>query len=134
MRVFSEDNKPSLDELLHYGVKGMKWGVRKQTIVAARQRQAQRHRELVRYDDQAQTAPNAKAAKAAENKARKIAVDLQTNDDRITAAHMTRGEQVASVLVAGPVGAAIVVGNKIHVKSVVKETERNRELAKEQGF
>jgi len=29
MRVFPEDNKPSLDELLHYGVKGMKWGVRK---------------------------------------------------------------------------------------------------------
>ena len=24
-----EDDKPSLDELMHYGVKGMKWGIRK---------------------------------------------------------------------------------------------------------
>lgn len=46
MIVFPQYDKPSLDELIHYGVKGMKWGVRKSeptTYSKAERKQAKKN-------------------------------------------------------------------------------------------
>lgn len=134
MRYFGEV-KPSLDELLkHYGTKGMKWGVRKkkyasEEIHAARARQQKRiaDNNAALYEAaSAEKRGDSRAAARGLKRVQKTYNDAMTNEDRVIAAHMTRGEKVASLILGGPVGLAVVGANKIDVKIAARGTDKAR--------
>lgn len=114
MRTIVGEEKPSLESLSHSGVKGMKWGVRKARPTTADIHNA-RQRQLGRANAAVSHPSGAKRA-AAEK-------DFLTNEDRVTAARMTRGEKMAAVILAGPVGGALIVGNQIQVKRIARKTD-----------
>lgn len=132
--IILNDVNPPLEEVLHSGVKGMRWGVRNKRptgsqIHGARQRQDQRLRELFRQDDIASTS-SGRTKISAEAKAKKVAKDFQTNEDRVTAARMTKGEKAISLILTGPIGATVIGLNSLHVRSVARQTDRLREQVK----
>jgi len=132
MRRFAEE-KPSLDELAHYGVKGMKWGVRKANpttseIQGARQRQAIRWQKVIEADQKLQIASSSSQKKSAERQIDKAARDFATNEDRVTAARMTRGEKATALILAGPVGLIVIGANKSNVKRTAKATDQARQV------
>ena len=84
MYIFDETD----GSLAHYGVKGMKWGVRKERIKNARAsvrsqkkaiRQAKKEGHVQRMSD--------------------LQKKLRNDPDRITAGYMTRGEQIVGTIV-----------------------------------
>ena len=108
------------DDLKHFGVKGMKWGVtrdrggsggsgggdkgptRKEKraaanaeIEGARTRQRERSVELERQAFKTYSANGEKATKAALAKYDKMELDLLNNPDAATAARLTSGEKIA---------------------------------------
>lgn len=112
-RIIGEQ-KPPLLSVEHSGVKGMRWGVRQtrpttSDIQNARTRQQSRANTAIIHP-----------SKSTRSRAEK---DFLTNEDRVTAAQMTRGEKMAAVLLAGPVGGAIIVGNKVQVKRIARKTD-----------
>ncbi len=114
MIIVGQD-KPSLADLMQSGVKGMKWGVRKHNpstsdIHNARLRQMQR--------SAAATNPQLSSKKRDA-----AAKDFHTNEDRVTAMHMTRGEKMTAVILAGPLGGALIVANKVQVKRAGRKTD-----------
>lgn len=126
--------KPSLESLAHYGTKGMKWGVRKKKytsaeIKGARIRQHGRQQKLnvaaadVRYAKATKGDVRTKKASERYSKAER---EVRTNEDRLTAMHMTRGEKVAGVLVTGPIGLVALGGNKIARNIIERDIERAR--------
>jgi len=119
------------DVLEHYGVKGMQWGVRKKKptsaeIHSARQRQAQRARELQRHDDVASTASSPAVRAKAIKEARRVAIELQTSEDRVTAARMTTGEKVAATILGGPLGLAVIVARGSAARATAREVDNLR--------
>jgi hypothetical protein len=107
-------DKPDLLSIRHSGIKGMKWGVRKTApttgdIHDARSRQNARANTAVLH-------PSAKTRTAASK-------EFHTSEDRVTAARMTRGEKMAAVLLAGPIGGAVIVGNHVQVKRIARKTD-----------
>jgi hypothetical protein len=135
MKIVNDD-KPSIEDVMaHHGVKGQKWGVRKAKatsaeIHAARQRQDARLRELGRHSDAVDTAPTAKARALATKKAQASARDFQTNEDRVTAARMTRGEKAAALILTGPLGAAIIINNSASRRRITREVDQLRTQVK----
>jgi len=115
------EEKPSLEELAHYGVKGMKWGKRKkyttQEIHDARARQRSRFANL-----EAQVhKTNLSTGKAQEANAKKLVKlhnDLETNKDAAVAARMTKGEKAANLILAGPIGALAIAANNRQVRKL----------------
>lgn len=120
------------DDLKHFGVKGMKWGVtrdrggsggsgggdkgpsRKEKraaanaeIEGARQRQRERAVELERQAFKTYTANGEKAAKAALNKYDRMELDLLNNPDAATASKLTTGEKWVAGIEWGVAGLAL---------------------------
>jgi hypothetical protein len=99
--ILGEEEKPSLDELAHHGVKGMKWGVRKAEITSARDRHFDRmdrlNHEAVRLSFAKSTAEKQKIL----NGIHTIANEKGADQDATTAFHMTRGEKIGSTIVSG---------------------------------
>lgn len=122
------EEKPSLDELLHYGVKGMRWGVRKdrsssagpsrwekrrardQEIKDARARQASRQGETLKAEAALYNSVVTGGRKEAVATLRERQNDYFKNPDYALAAKKTTGEKaVATMLVA--YGAGILAYN-----------------------
>ena len=120
------------DELKHYGKKGMKWGVRKETkaekkaateeqdrkIVAARINQTKRLAEMDRLAAKTYTEKTAKGREEASKSFDKAAKKAINHPDNETAALMTSGERHAarvrmtvSLIGLGIVGAVGVANN-----------------------
>ena len=104
----------------HSGVKGMKWGVRKEhpsgsEIHAARGRQ--KALEVVARKGKTESERTAAAKK------------LLTSEDRVTSARLTTGEKVVAGLLAGPVGLAVIGLNARTVKTVAARTDAARKKA-----
>lgn len=135
--ILGEPDKPSIAEvLIHYGTKGMKWGVRKKKptsddIHAARVRQASRYRKFEKAQDDVNLATNSKSRNAAIRRRDKAEKEHDLNEDRVTAVRMTRGEKFGAVLVAGPLGLGIIAGGAIGARSVRRDVDKAR--AKEQS-
>jgi len=122
--IVGQEDKPPLDELAHYGVKGMKWGVThdtpggggsssptKQDIYAARAKVYAHRQKYGRSYDAYKAALKRGDQKTADyHDKRMLELDRQaaTSDYEATAMRMTRGEKVAAYLLAGPLGLAYV--------------------------
>lgn len=114
------DAKPSLEELAHHGVKGMRWGVRKDhptsaDIHGARARQAAREKTF-------QTAKS----KSARTRA---ATAHRLSEDRVTASRLTLGEKVTLSLVGGPAGLLVIGQNAAFRRSVERNVDKGRKAA-----
>lgn len=118
MKIYGEE-KPSLDYIAHFGVKGMKWGQRKAArrernaqIKSARQRIATKESEIhahVRAANKAKTtAERARHDRLATRKAN----ELFNSPDHLTASRMTTGEKWTTGLLLGG-GTALAVGANV---------------------
>lgn len=125
MTEFVGAEKPSLEELAHHGVKGMKWGQHKapgskpstEQIKDARVRQFSR---LANVNAQAHKL-NLATGKQKDVEAKKYVKlhnDFQTNKDAAVAARMTKGEKAANLILAGPFGAIAIAANAHSVKKL----------------
>ena len=111
MYIFDETD----GTLAHYGVKGMKWGVRKERIKAAR----------------ASVRSQKKDIKEAYKEGRykqmlNLQAKLANDPDRVTAIYMTRGEQlvsglVTSIMTAGAAAPGALAYNWAYGKAVDRE-------------
>lgn len=111
----NEKNMTPEQALQHYGVKGMRWGQRKATIQKARVATGKHERALGKAEQEYLRARNSGKKKATD----KALADLndkfkKREANRLTAATLTRGEQVSSAilgsLIVSPVGAAAFLG------------------------
>lgn len=133
MTYLTGDEKPSLDDLEHHGVKGMHWGQRKARATGPEIRTARSkvHLEADKVRQQAKKAKQAAGTKSAsrENaKLSKMKVDFLNNPDRATAARMTRGEKFASILLTGVASPLTVVS----VGAIAGSSARARTIEKRQ--
>lgn len=124
-------------EMYHYGIKGMKWGVRKnrhtkQDVKAARVRQKARVKQLDDLEDKVYTTkPGSKQNKAAREAYRKKAYEFDTSDDRAVANKLTRGEAavvgITLALTTTPIGAmAGFAGMRAHQSLVERDINKKR--------
>lgn len=132
--IENEKDKPSLDELMHYGVKGMRWGHRKSGISSAdikdaRARTAVRVREVNKAHTAIYKTKNDKDEKKAVQTYDKKRMEYLKNPDRATAQRLTTGEKFAIGLlgisgVGTPAAAGVLAGQqaakKIQERSVAK--------------
>jgi hypothetical protein len=117
--------KPSLEELSHHGVKGMKWGQHKKTqtdlkvvphtgrtnrrptrseILSARQKERSLTDQIKPLDKKYGKDPKTgKLAFSKEHEA--LYAKLFNGDQRIVASYRTRGEKIAATILLGPIGA-----------------------------
>jgi len=122
MRIVRDD-KPSLEELMHFGVKGMRWGERKAPkpttadIHAARGRHNDRINQLHTLNAQSVGASQAKRRQLAQ-KVSKIADEGLKSGDVSVASRATTGEKVVAALLSGGVGVLVV-------KSRMREQKKN---------
>jgi hypothetical protein len=111
------------DFLAHYGVKGMRWGVRgakptSSQIMDARAKQASRQRAINSQIDKTNLATG-KKQEAEAKKLNKMGVDYLKSPDRATAARMTTGEKFGLALLAvgipgvGTGAAAVAAGSNV---------------------
>lgn len=97
--VMYPEDKPSLEELFHFGVKGMRWGVRKKV-----------------------TTSDIKSARARQRGRSESA--RKTSSDRAISSRLTRGEKVAALLIGGPVGLVVIGGAAINAKRIERNVRK----------
>lgn len=113
-----EAQKPDLESALsHYGVKGMQWGVRKAAIKTARKEVRAQKKEI-------REVAKTKGVKSEEYG--KLQAAYLRNPDRGVAATMTRGEQIAVVLLTGPAGLGVNAGLSLRADVVGTRAEQRR--------
>jgi hypothetical protein len=115
------------DALEHYGVKGMKWGVRRKPSAAeirgARIRMQEKGLKYQKQREAVKSTKKGSVERAKENqKLGKIKADFLKDPDRVTAMTMTRGEKAATVILGGGLpGVAAVAGQNIARNRVAKK-------------
>jgi hypothetical protein len=127
MTVIYDEDKPSLDELAHHGVKGMKWGQHKKysktEIHDARIRQGSRIAQVNETAHKLNLATGKKKDALAKDYVKKLRA-LETNPDAPIAARMTGGEKAANIILAGPIGLIAIAANSRHVKNLESQTKK----------
>lgn len=140
------DDKPDLMELAHYGVKGMKWGVRRkrssssssspakpstQEIRNARIRQNSRR---IQINNQA-VKLNLATGKAKDREAKKLnklQMDFLDSPDRATELRLTRGEKAVltvfavSLPIVGTAGVAVGAGARLAARKSIEKEQKVR--------
>ena len=124
--------KPSLDELMHFGVLGMKWGHTRAKATGDQIRAARvaTRKQVNKINTQrANFATAAKGTPKRDNE--KVKLDVlekiyKKNPERVVATRMTRGEKIVGVLLGGPLGLAAIAGSS----AVSRRIERKQELGK----
>lgn len=119
------EDRPTIDELQHYGKLGMKWGKRKSTgqeIRTARGSVRRGHRELKgqRKKIRASTTESGKAKEKATYA--KMKTSFLKNPDRVTALKMSKGEIAVNLL----------MGNRYTVGAAVATSAGRRRIAYKQ--
>lgn len=124
------------DYLEHYGVKGMKWGVRKaastrRDIKDARARQRIRKGEIRQLQSKSVSETSSTGKAAAEKALKKAMSDFENNPDYKTSKKFTALEQVGVGLVSGvalPVvgGIAVAGGMAVRNRQLNKQIERDK--------
>lgn len=124
------------DFLEHFGVKGMKWGVRRDkpstnAIISARTRVAGRQRQLQSQADKLNLATSEKSRNKEAKTFAKMEADFLKSPDRVTAARMTRGEKyILGFLAVGVPGvgtaaaAGAVAGRTVARKAVERQVNK----------
>lgn len=139
--MIATDKPGSPEELVHYGVKGMKWGVRRsrdsKRLSSTQQfkkdfptRQARRH-EILRARASVQKA-QVDYDFAPNNAQRRAAADAYLkNPDRATARRLTTGEKVVVGLLAASgvatVPIAVGVGANVAIRRGIEKRQRRGE-------
>lgn len=124
------EDKPSLDELAHHGVKGQKWGVRhkptKSDIAGARARNVLTRSKISTQQLAVTSARTDKAVRVQTQKLDKMKASFLKNPDRLTAQKLTTGEKFAAGLfvVATGVGVVPVGGVLLARQHHVNKTRR----------
>lgn len=127
-----EEYKPSLEELAHYGVLGMKWGKTRARANGAQIRQARRRlgkeqADLFEKQDAVKSLQKGTSARAkGEKELAKQTTAFLNNPDRVTATRLTRGEKAVLLVLGGPVGAAGIA----LTSGVSRRVERKQDLGK----
>lgn len=107
MTIQISEDKPSPEDVLHYGVKGMKWGHRKPTgdeIRSARARVGLKQNELHEAQKKARRGTDKDRARAA-----KLTTEFLKNPDRPTAIRMTTGEKFITGIFGSPAAAGLSI-------------------------
>lgn len=126
--------KPSLEDLAHFGVKGMKWGQHKERtpleavsgkanrrptraeILGARARQKERRAGISKLDKKYGKDPTTGKLFFSKEHERAYMALLE-GDDRVISKYHTRGEKALATILFGPIGA--VQTSNLRVKSRV---------------
>lgn len=115
-------------ELEHYGVKGMKWGVRRSQeqldrsagrrkkpssseIKEARSRHNKRIDEIDKGLNRVSYSNSRAAKQRSLNDVKKMLAEASSSDDISIGAKMTKGEAVTSIITGGPLGPVIYSGS-----------------------
>lgn len=129
------EEKPPLDELVHHGVKGMKWGVRKGSypstseIHGARNRLQKQQNKISKQRRKVvkETIKRSSKAPVARAKLKDMKKSMLKNPDRVTALHMTNGEAALhALLLSHPITAPGVVTN-VAAREIAARTVQRRQ-------
>lgn len=130
--IIQNKGNPSLADLMHYGVKGMKWGERKAEpskteILNARARVDAQARQIHNAADKVNSLQGAAQTRAAKEYADKVKA-FQQDEARVTAQHMTQGERVAAVILTGPIALLVIGGSKRQVRKTAEDVDESRQF------
>lgn len=112
--ILGEKEKPSLDELVHHGVKGMKWGQHKlkgSDITSARDRHNDRMNRLDHEANRLSFAKTSSEKQKSLNKIHSIASEKGAHEDAAAASHLTRGEKISTAILRGGLATAVASRN-----------------------
>lgn len=119
--------------LVHHGVKGMKWGVQKGHPSRAEIKTARRNvrnqgmaLDAQRFKAISSTAKRKPGAAYQRGKLKDMKKDFLKNPDRVTALHLTKGEQVAAALFAVSGAGAPVAGHLIGREVAARTIQRRQ--------